>query len=180
MSADDTRDAQRAKIPASPGAGRRALEQLFARQKPRVYRRALRLLHNPSDAEEATQEVFVRALRGAEGFEEQSEMGTWLHRITTNYCLNLIRDRSRRAELDQGQDFTPTLPPRSDDLCLLHHLLSEADPLQAQAVLYVHRDGLSHDEAAEKLGVSRRTVGNLLERFRAFACEERGPDSMAA
>jgi RNA polymerase sigma-70 factor (ECF subfamily) len=158
----------------------RSLAQLFTQQQPRVYRRALRLLKNPSDAEEATQEVFVRALRGVEGFEQQSEIGTWLHQITTNYCLNLLRDRSRRAELDEGQALAPAALPASDDLCLLHKLLAAADEQQARALLYVHLDGLSHDEAAEKLGVSRRTVGNLLERFRAWASDERGPDSLAA
>lgn len=161
-------------------AAQRALAQVFTQQKPRVYRRALRLLKNPSDAEEATQEVFVRALRGATGFAQQSEIGTWLHQITTHYCLNLLRDRSRRAELDEGQELGPVRPLASDDLCLLHKLLAAADEQQARALLYVHLDGLSHDEAAAKLGVSRRTVGNLLERFRAFACDDPAPDSLAA
>ena len=48
-------------------------------------------------------------------------------------------------------------------------LLRDAEPQQAQAALHVHVDGMSHAEAAKVLGVSRRTVGNLLERFTAWA-----------
>jgi RNA polymerase sigma-70 factor (ECF subfamily) len=171
MSADAPCPAQR----PSP-LGPRALRQLYERQQPRVYRRALRLLHNPSDAEEATQEVFVRAFRAISGFEQQSEIGTWLHRITTNYCLNLLRDRRRRAELDEGHELTPIGPAPSDELTLLHRLLAAADEQQARAVLHVHLDGLTHDEAAQRLGVSRRTVGKLIERFRAWALDDRSLD----
>ncbi|MFO0757970.1 MAG: RNA polymerase sigma factor [Byssovorax sp.] len=165
----------RAPSPSAP-----SVTEIFEHERPRVYARALRLLKNPSDAEEATQEVFVRVLRSISGFEQESEIGTWLYRITTNYCLNLIRDQRRRAELDGEREIEPAPPLPSDELCLLRRLLVAADEQQARAALYVHLDGLSHDEAARLLGVSRRTVGNLLERFRAFACDERGPDSLAA
>ena len=48
-------------------------------------------------------------------------------------------------------------------------LLAEADEKQAQAAVYVYLDGMSHEEAAELLGVSKRTVGNLIDRFVAWA-----------
>src|SRR3990167_3940150 len=66
-----------------------------------VYRRALRLLANPQDAEEATQEVFVRVMRTEAGYAGKGELIGWLYRITTHYCLNRIRDRRRRNELFQ-------------------------------------------------------------------------------
>ncbi|WP_257448690.1 RNA polymerase sigma factor [Archangium lipolyticum] len=151
------------------------IASLFDQHGPRVYRRALRLLGNPADAEEATQEIFIRALRAAQGFRQQSQMTTWLYQITTHYCLNLIRDRSRRAEL-HAEHVAPLVdgtdrpdPAHPDDLLLLRRLLSTADERQAAAAVYVFLDGMSHEEAAEVLGVSKRTVGNLLERFQAWA-----------
>jgi RNA polymerase sigma-70 factor (ECF subfamily) len=140
-----------------------------------VYRRALRLLGNPADAEEATQEIFIRAFKGAEGFRQQSQLTTWLYQIATHYCLNLIRDRSRRAELyaehmpaaSDAEERTEAVRP--DDLVLLRRLLADADERQASAAVYVFLDGMSHEEAAEVLGVSKRTVGNLIERFQAWA-----------
>jgi RNA polymerase sigma-70 factor (ECF subfamily) len=143
-----------------------------------VYRRALRLLGNPADAEEATQEIFIRAFRSAEGFRQQSQLTTWLYQITTHYCLNLIRDRTRRTELyeehvaPQGDGLEKADPVRPDDMVLLRGLLSAADERQATAAVYVLLDGMSHEEAAEVLGVSKRTVGNLLERFQAWASEQ--------
>jgi RNA polymerase sigma-70 factor (ECF subfamily) len=142
-----------------------------------VYRRALRLLGNPSDAEEATQEIFIRVLSSMGGFQQRSQLTTWLYQVTTNYCLNLIRDRSRRAELYEAH-VVPMAgdaevgTARSDDLVLLRKLLASADEQQAQAAIYVFLDGMSHQEAAEVLGVSKRTVGNLLERFQKWASEQ--------
>jgi RNA polymerase sigma-70 factor (ECF subfamily) len=152
----------------------RELSQLFQRHGPMVVRRAQRLLGNAADAEEAAQEIFIRAFRGAEAFEARSQPTTWLYRITTNYCLNLLRDRARRAQLREEHLPQPGSeeeagPARSDDVALLRRLLAEADPREAQAAVYVFVDGASHEEAAELLGVSKRTVGNLIERFRAAA-----------
>lgn len=151
------------------------ISQLFETHGPHVHRRALRLLGNASDAEEATQEIFIRVLRGAGEFRHQSQLTTWLYQITTNYCLNQLRDRQRRTQLHEGE-LAPAAriqgelaPARSDDLALLRRLLAEGDPKQTQAAVYVYLDGMSHDEAAGLLGVSKRTVGNLLERFTAWA-----------
>ena len=148
---------------------------LFNQHGPRVYRRALRLLGNPADAEEATQEIFIRAFRSAGSFRQQSQMTTWLYQIATNYCLNLIRDRSRRTALHDehvaplADDASRPEPVRPDDVVLLRRLLADADERQAAAAVYVFLDGMSHEEAASVLGVSKRTVGNLLERFQEWA-----------
>jgi RNA polymerase sigma-70 factor, ECF subfamily len=161
------------------------IASLFDQHGPRVYRRALRLLGNSADAEEATQEIFIRALRSAEGFRHQSQMTTWLYQITTHYCLNLIRDRTRRAELHEehvaplADDTDRTAPAHPDDLVLLRRLLSAADERQATAAVYVFLDGMSHEEAAEVLGVSKRTVGNLLERFQAWAGAQVAPGAQS-
>ena len=156
----------------------RHIAQLFEQHGPRVYRRALRLLGHPGDAEEATQEIFIRVFRGASGFREQSQLTTWLYQITTHYCLNLIRDRSRRAALHEAHvvpmadEASRGVSTRPEDLVLLRRLLVRADERQAAAAVYVFLDGMSHEEAAELLGVSKRTVGNLLERFQAWAQEQ--------
>jgi RNA polymerase sigma-70 factor (ECF subfamily) len=152
----------------------RALAQLYALHGPMVYRRALRILGNAEDAQEALQEVFIRVLKGADDFEQRSSTTTWLYRITTNFCLNTLRDRKRRdALLEEHGDDALDRPRTSvfDDVAM-RALLSRADAQQAQAALYVIVDGMSHDEAAELLGVSRRTVGNLIERFQAWAHNE--------
>jgi RNA polymerase sigma-70 factor (ECF subfamily) len=147
-----------------------------------VFRRALRLLGNRSDAEEATQEVFVRILRTEAVYQGKGELVGWIYRITTHYCLNRIRDQKRRRDLFE-EHVVPTTPTSSTttpvDLVMLRWLLAHADERQAQAAVYVYLDGLSYEEAAPLLGVSKRTVGNLLERFQAF-CAERISAAKAA
>lgn len=155
--------------------------ELFRQHGAMVYRRAFRLLGRREDAEEATQEVFIRVMRSGSSFEGRSGITTWLYQITTHYCLNLLRDRARRRQLLQenvapaegpaggaGSSAAPAAPATSD-LLHLRRLLAEADEQQARAAVYVYLDGMSHEEAAELLGVSKRTVGNLIERFLSWA-----------
>ena len=145
---------------------------LFDRYAPMVYRRAKRILGNHEDAEEATNEVFIRALKSSENFEKRSSVSTWLYSITTNYCLNKLRDKKRRQALWE-ENVAPraetSRAANADKLTLVRRLIQDAEPQQAQAALHVHVDGMSHAEAAKVLGVSRRTVGNLLERFAQWA-----------
>ena len=145
--------------------------ELFRQHGPMVYRRALRLLGRREDADEAMQEVFIRAMRGASSFEGRSGVTTWLYQITTHYCLNLLRDRARRRQLLQ-ENLEPSEAQGGaapSELILLRRLLAEADEQQARAAVYVYLDGMSHEEAAGLLGVSKRTVGNLIDRFLAQA-----------
>jgi len=149
----------------------RAIAGLFETHGPVVFRRALRLLGNRADAEEATQEIFIRVVRGAEHFDERSQLTTWLYQITTNYCLNQLRDAGRRRALSEANAAPPddAKSGGAEELALMRQLLAAADPREAEAAVFVFIDGMSHDEAAEVLGVSRRTVGNLLERFTTWA-----------
>lgn len=148
------------------------LDTLFRRYGPMVYRRALQILGDHGSAEEATQEVFIRAMKAKDRFVAEARPSTWLYRITTNYCLNRIRDSKRRRELldERKAEVTPASVARDPQkMTLLRGLLDEADPQQAQAAVAVFIDGMSHAEAARVLGVSRRTVGNLCERFTTWA-----------
>lgn len=90
-----------------------ALDVLFHRHGALVYRRALQLLGQPDAAEEAVQEVFIRAMRAGDRFDPRARPSTWLYRITTNYCLNQIRDARRRRELIDARvdEATPASQP---------------------------------------------------------------------
>ena len=152
----------------------KATGELFRRYGPMVYRRANRLLGNRDDAQEATQEVFIRVLRSAEGDRSMGRTAGWLAQITTHYCLNQLRDTGRRRTLlrepfSSPDELREAATPDPGDLSTLRYLLANADERQATAAIYVYLDGMSYSEAAELLGVSKRTVGNLLERFREWA-----------
>lgn len=148
---------------------------LYRRYGPLVYRRALKILGNPAEAEEATQEIFIRAFKGIETFDERSTLSTWLFRITTNHCLNVIRDRARRRTLWQenvapAEEYTP--PPVDPAVVILtRDLLADAEPKQALAAVCIYMEGMSLNEAADAIGVSRRSVTNLLNRFKEWAAK---------
>lgn len=150
------------------------IARLFHTHSPLVYRRALRLLKNPADAQEATQEVFIRLLQHLSRLDSERDLLPWLFRTTTNYCLNLLRDRGRRAALLEAHQAPRAAgqQPRQHDLVALRWLLAEADTEQARAAVYVYLDGFTYDEAAEVMAVSRRTIANLLVRFRRWALRE--------
>ena len=144
---------------------------MFNAHGPHVYRRALQLMGNPADAEEAAQEVFIRAIRNLDGFKGE-DPGGWLYRITTNYCLNQLRDRKRRRELfeEHVKPMSSSRDERTPDaMIMLRWLLANADERQAICAAYTYIDDLPYDQVAELMGVSKRTVSNLLNRFRRWA-----------
>ena len=156
---------------------RSQISELFDRYSPMVFRRAMKILGSAADAEEATQEIFIRAFNNADQFRRESQASTWLYRITVNYCLNRLRDRKRRRELwdvhvaPDSQDHNQS-DAKAENLVMLRSVLANSDEQSARAAIHVYMEGMSHAEAAKLLNVSRRTVGNLLERFCAEAREK--------
>jgi len=136
-----------------------------------IYSRCRRLLKDDALAEDATQEVFVRVLRHIESAPDDATALAWIYRISTNYCLNQIRDRSRQAEptapdeLPEGGDGnqSPEIGMLDKDTAM--KLIRRApEKLQEVAVLY-YVDGLEQEQVATTLGISRRTVINRLQEF---------------
>lgn len=80
---------------------REAFGRLVQRYQRRVYAAALHILGNHSDADDVTQEAFVRAYRGLASFDGRADFFTWLYRITVNTALNALRSDKRGAALQQ-------------------------------------------------------------------------------
>jgi RNA polymerase sigma-70 factor, ECF subfamily len=80
---------------------RDAFGRLVRRHQRRVYAAALHILGNHSDADDATQEAFVRAYRGLAAFDGRADFFTWLYRIAVNTALNALRSGKRGAALHQ-------------------------------------------------------------------------------
>ena len=130
------------------------------------------MLYHPSDAEDATQEVFVRACRHLEKVPGGDlEALRWLYRISTNYCLNAMRNRWRRA--DSLDDWPEPARPDAERALLDREvvrrlLIRMPEKLRAPVVLY-YLDDMDQKGVAQVLGVSTRTVINRLNDFRRRA-----------
>jgi RNA polymerase sigma-70 factor (ECF subfamily) len=101
--ADEADDEAAADLDRARRGDREAFGRLVRRHQRRVYATAMHLLGSHSEADDATQEVFVRAYRGLAGFDGRADLFTWLYRITVNTALNALRAGQRGAALaDRG------------------------------------------------------------------------------
>jgi RNA polymerase sigma-70 factor, ECF subfamily len=147
-----------------------AFRELHRRYHPRIKALSIHMLGNAEDAEDVTQEAFLRAHRALPRFEGRAEFFTWLYRIAVRLCLNRRRDRRRRAhvplddprlrvavEVDSLGD-----PRRALELTESYARLLEAfdalSPTLRSTVVLVTLQGLTHPEAAKVLGTREGTI----------------------
>src|SRR5439155_16594807 len=83
----------RALVARACSGDREALEDLVRRHQGWIYNIALRMLYHPQDAEDATQEILIKAVTQLSSFEGRSSFRTWLYRIAVNHLLNVRRSR---------------------------------------------------------------------------------------
>lgn len=140
----------------------------------RVYRLAYRLTGNQHDAEDLTQETFIRVFRSLASYKPGTFEG-WLHRITTNLFLDMARRRSRlRMEaLPEDTDRLSDNGPSPEQVYSQTHLdpdlqaaLDELAPEFRAAVVLCDVEGLSYEEIGATLGVKLGTVRSRIHRGR--------------
>ena len=100
-------------VPDSSLTAARAADGLDARleqHRAELTAYCYRMLASPFDAEDAVQETFIRAWRGIDGFEGRAALRSWLYRIATNVCLDMLNARDRRARpIDLGPAGEPVV-----------------------------------------------------------------------
>jgi RNA polymerase sigma-70 factor (ECF subfamily) len=151
-----------------------ALAEIIRRHQGRLYQVAYRLLRDPLEAEDALQEVFLKVYENAHRFEPKASVSAWLHRITANHCLNLLRRRHPHDSLDE--DDAPLVPDDSatplqaleehDLNRRLEQLLDALPENQRRALVLKRFAGLSYQEIAAEMGLSPQAVDGLLKRAR--------------
>lgn len=156
-----------------------AFGDLARRHELSVYRVALRMLGSQADAEDAAQEALVKAWRSIGRFRQGSAFGTWLYRIVTNHCLNVIAARRPTAELDEQRDGDPGLDPavRVQQRAQLDELKSSIAGLpgeQRAALVLREFEGLSYEEVAEVLQISLSAVKGRIHRARLTVAQDLG------
>ncbi|HWK15836.1 MAG TPA: RNA polymerase subunit sigma-70, partial [Solirubrobacteraceae bacterium] len=133
-------------LPLTARRSETVLDDRFEQHRAELIAHCYRMLASPFEAEDAVQETFIRAWRAFDRFEGRSSLRSWLYRIATNVCLDMLSGRERRA---RPMDLGPAQAPEAGNL----HILPEATWIQPIP------DGLvaAEDDPAEA-AIARETI----------------------
>ena len=160
-------------------------EKLVTAYEKNVYNIALRMVGDPDDAADMTQETFIKAYRALSSFRGDSKFSSWLYRIASNVCLDFLRSRSRHPQVslstvDEDDRATFELPDmrQNPEEQLMKKLSMEAVrrgleqlPEQQRQILVLRElGGLSYAELAQTLGLEEGTVKSRIFRARKRLC----------
>jgi len=166
-----------------------AFASLFRRYRPAIARYAGRLLGDDARAEDIVQEVFLSALRSIRSLDRPSGFKPWLYRIAHNTCVDHMRRTYRGDEV--SMDATPL--PASEEIRLFrrapstHAAVTQREdfknlreafgglpPSQSEVLVMRELEGLSYDQIAARMGITRASVESMLFRARQGLRDEYG------
>jgi RNA polymerase sigma-70 factor (ECF subfamily) len=153
-----------------------AFDELVRRYNRRTYQVVYGLIHSHADAEDLTQETFIRAFEHIGGFKEEFRFYTWLYRIAVNLCFTFLKRRKRApVELpgsdEQGDPEIPdersvAMDEQADQKRNIERALSRLPPDQRTALVLRTYQDLSYAEIADVMDTSIGTVMSRLSRAR--------------
>lgn len=176
-------------VDAAKKGDKQAFESLVRRYRKRIFALALHIAGSASEADDITQEVFLKAYRALGEFEGRSEFFTWVYRMTVNRSLNARRDRARRGEEPDDPRLELAVavdarsnPSRATELRQTYaRLLRALDALPADmrtTVILVSLQGLSHGEVAVVQDVSEGTIAWRMHEARRRLHESMAPEKL--
>jgi RNA polymerase sigma factor (sigma-70 family) len=181
-----TREEEREIIRRVKGGDVDAFEALVLANQKQVYTLAFKMLGNEQDANDVSQEAFLKAYRALDSFREDSKFSVWLYRLTSNLCIDFLRSRSRRQaislsvldadgeekELDiPDEHFSPQeLLERSEIRQAVRDGLAKLPEDYRQILLLREIDGLSYAEIGQALSLEEGTVKSRIFRARKKLC----------
>lgn len=158
-------------IEAAVGGDKIAFERLYRLHVCRVYALCLRMTGNPNEAEEMTQEAFIRAWEKLSSFRGDSAFSSWLHRLTVNLVLARWRAagryRDRVVPIEDAARWTEPEDRQTKGLALDLEQAIGSLPDGARTVFVLHDvEGLMHREISERVGIAVGTSKTQLHRAR--------------
>ncbi|MCB9794380.1 MAG: RNA polymerase sigma factor [Alphaproteobacteria bacterium] len=164
----------------------RAMSLVVSKYRDRLFFHAFSIVRERQEANDAVQEVFIKAMRERRLFDPEFGLRAWLFRVTTNLCYNIVRDKRRRAGiLDRMPDESVPQGSCTSSRELVYtrqlraELLGALDALSSdhrRILLLRYYQDLSYSEIADELDIKLGTVMSRLSRARARLSEVVGPD----
>jgi RNA polymerase sigma-70 factor (ECF subfamily) len=142
------------------------LSRLFSEYGYVLFRRCLLYLGDEAGAQDAVQDVFVRALRSTETFRAEADPWPWLCRIADHLCVDLLRRKRRNqsaGQSDAQQLAAAILDDDRDAFLTLQGLLTGLDPGARRLAVLYYLDEFTQEAIAAELGFSRRKLGKRLK-----------------
>ena len=157
--------------PAAARDDESAFEALYRTHAKRIYSRAYRFAGNAAEAEDLLQEVFLQAYRTRRGFRGEAALGTWLHRLAVNRCLDHVRSRAARQDAvtaPLNAEPQPRARAASDPITHLDLERAIAQLPDGCRMAFVLHDieGYEHREVAERLGIAAGTSKSQVHKAR--------------
>lgn len=162
-----------------------AFEELIADYQKKVLNHAYRMLGNAADAEDAAQDIFIRVFRSMAYFNEESAFSTWLYKICSNVCLDVLRKRKRQnvagtVSIQQYnteneeyelpiEDDAPSpyeKAQQSEAMRALEKALDQLGDEQRNVIVMRDIDGLPYEQITEAMNCSLGTVKSRINRSR--------------
>ncbi|MGB2629862.1 MAG: RNA polymerase sigma factor [Candidatus Omnitrophota bacterium] len=163
-----------------------AFAEIYRASSGLVYNTALRITASKEDAEEVTQDVFMKVYRGLRNFRFQSSFKTWIYRITANTAINKYkkrkREKMRTVEYDDSIETGHAAENaekeiyKSDNEKLIRSILDMLNPDQRACIVLRNIEGLSYEEIAKTLRININTVRTRLKRARTKILEKFGKE----
>jgi RNA polymerase sigma-70 factor (ECF subfamily) len=159
-----------------------AFQKLVAMYKSRLYNTALGLLQNENDAEDVTQEVFIKVFQAVRHFKGESGLSTWLYRITVSHSLDLLRKKKRQKngglwqnwftkkeeEWNEPDFYHPGAAAEQKEMsAVLFKAIRQLPEPQQVAFLLQKMENLGQSEIATIMKTTVGAVESLLQRAKA-------------
>ncbi len=179
-----TKEEERSLLQRAQRGDADAFEEIVRANEKTAYHLALRQLGSREAAEDAAQEVFLKAYTSLGSFRGDSRLSVWLYRITSNVCVDMLRRRRETVSLytenEDGEPMELELPDERFDPAALAErkdlrerigkALEQLPPDAREILLLRELGGRRYDEIAETLGIDIGTVKSRIFRARKKLC----------
>ncbi len=156
-----------------------AFSLLIERYKVAVYNLCSRMLNDPDEAEDASQEVFLRAYNQLATYQPGRRFSTWILSIASHYCIDMLRRRRPLMDLDSIAFWKPSEQPEPEESAValenrdeVRELLKKLPEKYRSVTILRYWQDLSYEEIAEVTGLSVATVKTRLFRARELLAKE--------
>lgn len=182
MSVDEKRAEDRRLIRLARGGDQKAFEALLKKYRNLVYHVMMKMVRNPQEAEDLSQEAFIKAFKALASFNEEFAFSTWLMKIATNNCIDYLRkkklktysiDEPIKYKDEQVQMELPAADPsperqllNSERSVLIEEAIQSLPPRYRHVIVLRHQEEKSYEDIAEILKLPLGTVKARIFRAR--------------